>query len=310
MSFSLPGFAQQDFYGFTEVLTGRVAARANTDIQATVLEANLKGGVIQVRMPDTAGNTFGDYEFRWEFLDDISKIEPGKEYRFTMAGKRVGGTSERNTNTAWMRSANSGSDLAEAMGIKNPGNTIVTAANFGAVTGYPVRDNNNATGVLRSASTNVADSSYFTFRFDFSSVPYSSTSLSCSFEVAYLYRKNHVATTPMGKPNCPNLYHLGVNIGILEYGTLTDANSTFMIGFIDQALIHAKAANCIPTTDIAALTDIKKRMGETETSGTFAAEVSNFRQHLARVVQEACVCDHGDKATGTSSGGHGATPHH
>lgn len=278
----------QDFYGFAGVLKGQVRSNKNTNIKPTRLVADLKGGVIQLRMPDTAGSCSGDYEFRWEFLDDISRLVPGKQYRFRMRGRRIAGTCEKNTNTAWMSSSNAGSVLAKAQGIQETAALLTVTKSQSSVVGYPRGPNNAADGTISVARGRVGERTQFKFTFDFSSYPYSSASKLCSFEVAYLFRKN--AATSSRASNCPALYGLGVNVGMLEYGALENAKTTFLVGFVDNAVTAARGSNCVPASEIRWLVDLRGRMLKKRTGKEFAGEISTFRQRLARIIVEKCNC--------------------
>lgn len=277
----------QDFYGFEQVLTGEIESNRNTNIKPTRLEAGIRGGVIQLRMPDSAGTCFGDYEFRWEFQDDIRRIEPGKEYRLRMTGRRVGGQCDRNTNTAWMSSSNMGSRLAKARGLQNTANNLQLTKSSANVVAWPVATNNSVDAVIKTTSSRIDDRTQFKFQFDFSSHPYSSVSKSCKFEVAYLYKKNHTATSTT-QTNCQNLYGLGFNIGILEYGSLQDAKPSFLVKFVDEAILHAKASGCIPAEELGYLSGLKTRLTQATTSRQFAEEISAFRQKVARIIEPGC----------------------
>lgn len=187
----------RDFYGLSQILKGKTRANDHTLLQATVLEANAKGGVIQVRMPDTAGTTFGDYEFRWTFENELTRLEPGRTYHFRMSGRQIGGTSRRNTNTAWMSSSNMGGVLVKNAGIQSLANVVEVESELANVIGFPIADNNDVYGTVRLVGEPTRDVTYFTFKFDFGSFPYAHNSKSCSFEVAYVFRKNHFVPKPV-----------------------------------------------------------------------------------------------------------------
>ncbi len=74
-----------------------------------------------VKMPDTSGSCVSTYRFRWEFKNDISKLEANKEYALVAEGDLVEGTCKNNTNELHLMSSMSGSDLADKNGIKNRG---------------------------------------------------------------------------------------------------------------------------------------------------------------------------------------------
>ncbi len=284
--------AGDDFYGFSRLLKGEIESNKNTNIKPTRFDADAKGGVIRVRMPDTAGKCSAEYEFTWKFIDDISKLKFGKKYRFHVSGKRISGNCEKNTNILYMKSAMSGSKLATAAGIKTPGRSIELQPRIPNINGYPPSENNSSDGTIVIASSNVLDHSYFTFDFHFASFPYSGTSKKCVFQVTYVFGKNLVAAAPTsGATNCPALYGLGVNIGVLEYGSLENAKTTFLAGFIDHAITNMKASGCIADSEVAYLEDLKKRMLEVERSRSFAQEISTYRQELAQKIVATCACE-------------------
>lgn len=179
----------QDFYGFKEILKGPTVTRGKK-FKPGRLEADLNGGIILFTMSDTAEKTHGDYEFRWQFIDNISRIEKGKKYRFEIVGRRIGGSSEKNTNTAWMKSSNQGSVLAKTAGIESTANVLTVLKSQANVVAWPIKKNNKATGTVELATDPERDTTYFSFQFDFSSFPYASNSRSCSFEVVYVFEKN------------------------------------------------------------------------------------------------------------------------
>lgn len=191
-----PANAQQS-YGFSRILKGLARSNDHTNIQPTRLAADLRGGVIEVRMPDTAGTTYANYRFQWRFTDDISQLVPGRKYRFEMSGQRVGGTSDKNTNTAWMKSSNSGGVLAKRAGIESLKNTIEVTKTQSSVVAWPPAPNNHSHGTIELQGSPDNAESYFTFQFDFSSFPYAWNSKQCSFEVVYVYRKTASAATPV-----------------------------------------------------------------------------------------------------------------
>lgn len=278
-----------DYYGFSDILMGESYSNENTDIKPTKLEANLNGGVIQLRMPDTSGTCVGDYEFRWEFLDDISKLEAGEKYRFRIAGRRVGGSCEMNTNTAMVKGSSDSSRLADSQGASAPGRRIDVTTAPSSITAHPrYKSQVTSSDGFVSVVGNIGERTQFSLHFEFASFPYSSVSKSCNFDVVYLYRKNHIAAPTA--LNCPNLYGLGVNIGILEYGSLEDAKTSFLAGFVDHAIAHSKASGCVPASETAWLIDLKQRMLKKPTSREFAREISDFRQKLAHIIEGGCNC--------------------
>ncbi len=127
-------------------------------------------------------------------MDDISKLEVGKKYKFEMVGRKILGTAEKNTNTAWMSSSNQGGKLAKHAGIESLANVLKVTKSKPNVVAWPVKPNNVATGTVEIEGEPTQKQTYFTFKFDFSSFPYASNSKSCSFEVVYVFGKNHVPT--------------------------------------------------------------------------------------------------------------------
>lgn len=283
-----PCVGAEDFYGYSEVLKDLVSANKNTDIKPTKFEADAKGGIIQLTMPDTSGKTSGTYEFQWKFLDSIEKMEPGKKYRFQVTGRRIDGTSEKNTCTCHGQSTQSNYELPKKAGIKRTGSDIrfnVVASSFDA---YPPSKYNPLEGTLSCGE--VEGTTYFGFQFDFSSWPYSDTSKKCSYGVSYVFKKNHVAPKAT-EIHCPTLYGLGFNIGIMEYGSLTDAKSEFLKNFVDDAIALMKASGCIPDSEVEYLEDLKARMLKVERTKAFAAEISEYRQKLTLLINRNCECD-------------------
>lgn len=186
----------QEFFGFQEVLLGPTYKRGG-EFKPNKLKADLRGGILLMTMPDTAEKKYGDYEFRWRFIDDISRLRPGKKYKFEMTGRRIGGNADSNTNTAWMSSSNQGSKLAKKAGIESLANNLTVTKSQSNVVAWPVQRNNKASGTVELSKNVTAKKTYFTFRFDFSSYPYASNSKACSFEVVYVFGKN---AAPIIKP--------------------------------------------------------------------------------------------------------------
>lgn len=291
---SIFSYAQQkDFYGFSKILKGLESSNKNTNISPTKFEADLNGGTFQIRMPNTSGTCYGDYEFTWKFTEDISKLETGKEYPVTVKGRRIGGDCEKNTAKTYLKSGNASSSLLTKAGIKSdPATSIKMIWNTTyIVDAFPVGDKNMLNAKVAVNGNPYAEFSSFGLKFYFSSFPYSSTSKYCTFDVLYVYQKNKAITkSPAGAVNCPVLYGLGVNIGIMEYGSLENAKSYFIAGFVDHALDHMKASGCIPASEIAYLEDLKIRMLKKETTKEFASEISLYRQRLTTIIEEGCGC--------------------
>ncbi len=278
----------EDFYGVSEVLTGLVDANKNTDIKPTKFEANTKGGIIQLKMPDTSGKTFGTYEFKWEFLDNIEKIEKGKKYRFKVTGSRIAGSSEKNTCICHIQST-SNYELPNKAGIKKTGQHVrYSGPSSFQFEAYPASKLNPWEGSF--SCDDFAGVTYFGFQFHFASWPYGSTSKNCNYGVSYILKKNHI-TSKATDIHCPVLYGLGFNIGIMEYGSLTNAKSEFLKSFVDDAIALMKASGCIPESEVAYLEDLKARMLKVERTKEFASEISKYRQKLTLIINKNCECD-------------------
>ena len=175
-------------YVFSHILKGLTRNNANTSITPNVFEANIKGGVFRIQMPDTAGQNNGVYEYRWEFLDDLSSLEKGKNYRYRMTGRRVAGTADKNTNIVYLQSSSSGSDLAKQSGIKEYGPAIDVVTKTRQVVAFPAGKKNISEGSIVWKSGSVRNQSFFTFTFSHSSYPYSSTSKLSDYQVVYVYK--------------------------------------------------------------------------------------------------------------------------
>lgn len=189
LSLSFANVQAEDFYGFQKILKGPTVKRGK-EFRPNKLEADLNGGTIILTMPDTAEKKYADYEFQWKFLDDISRIVPGKKYNFEMRGRRVLGNADKNTNTAWMMSSNQGSVLAKKKGIQSLANVLSVKKSKANVVAWPKQANNVATGTVEIVGNPTEETTYFTFKFDFASFPYAYNSKACSFEVVYVYKKN------------------------------------------------------------------------------------------------------------------------
>lgn len=294
-SANMAAAGDNDFYGFSHVLKGLSESNKNTNIQPTQFKADANGGMIELRMPDTAGTCTGDYRFTWKFMDGIAKLQHGKAYRFNIVGRRVAGNCENNTAHCYLKSSSSASTMAREAGIKDPGPDIDLVTSHGSVVkAYPPSEDSTCDAKIVVKHDTYNEYSYFSMNLYFSSFPYSSKSKKCVYHVVYVFRKNFVpnagATPTAGPANCPVLYGLGVNIGILEYGSLENAKTTFLAGFIDHAVAHMKASSCIDPAEVAYLEDLKKRMLKVERSAAFATEISNYRQELTLKILAACEC--------------------
>jgi hypothetical protein len=166
-------------------------------------------------MPDTAEKKSADYEFRWKFLDDISRLVPGKKYKFEMTGRRIRGNADKNTNTAWMMSSNQGGVLAKKAGIASLANVLSVSKSKSNVVAWPIQSNNVATGTVEIVGKLTQDTTYFTFKFDFASFPFASNSKGCSFEVVYVYGKNappdDAAASPLNESSVFETYRTSGN---------------------------------------------------------------------------------------------------
>lgn len=178
----------QSYYDFIGNLSGPVESR-NTSIAPLLFEANEKGGIIRLAMPDTAEEHSGVYEFQWKFIDDIKRMYEGKEYRFGITGRRIKGTAEKNSVVAHLKSSNSGSKLADKEGYKAPGNTIILEVPTSQVKAYPKAENNTVEGVIK---VRPRMNSYFSIDFSFSSHPYSSTSKKIVYSVVYVFESTFI----------------------------------------------------------------------------------------------------------------------
>lgn len=283
--------AQESLF-FTKAESGLVAG---TGLQATRIEANKSGGVFEIRVPSTSNSCYADYQFQWKFLDDISTLVKGKKYRYEMTGRRTGGTCDKNTNIGRVLSSNSYSPLASTLGIKGQGSSIITTSSSSTreivaqpTPGY-LNQITHSFGVIEFKNGSGVTQSFFGFGFEFSTYPYSSgVSKKADFQVLYVYSKTK-ETASSGPINCGGLYGAGFNIGIMEYASLKDEKSFFLLSFIENAILGAKGSNCVSSSDIAYLEDLKKRVAATERSKIFNAEISSFRQSLAVKVAD-CGC--------------------
>ncbi|MCP4265077.1 MAG: PASTA domain-containing protein [Candidatus Brocadiaceae bacterium] len=179
-------------YVFSHILKGSTRKDKGALIEPTTFDASLKGGVFKIRMYNTARSSFGDYEYRWKFLDDISFLEPGNKYRLRMAAKRVAGTYEYNHNIARLLSSSHGSTLAEKSGIKGHGPSIdINATPRLNVVAYPVGENNTIEAFITVLHSTLRDQCFFIFQFDHSSHPYTyNKSKLCDYQVVYVYNSN------------------------------------------------------------------------------------------------------------------------
>lgn len=95
------------------------------------------------------------------------------------------------------------------------------------------------------------------------------------------------AASGVAAVNCHNLYGLGVNVGIVELGCHEAMDVSFLIGFLDHAINHAKASGCIAS---APLESLRTRMRGASSSGQFYDEVLRIRKSLATEAGTYCGC--------------------
>lgn len=116
--------------------------------------------------------------------------------------------------------------------------------------------------------------------------------------VFYVLERGRNPGSAASAVNCPNLYGLGVNIGILELGALQDLKVSFLSKFLSDAIEHAKAAGCVP---MAKLLDLQKRFTKAKSSRPFYAEITALRQELTTIINRDCRCAKGG-GTGNAAG--------
>jgi hypothetical protein len=285
----------ENFYGFEKIFHGPTDA-VNYTGQPVQFEANLKGGVIVVKMPDTSGSCESTYRFKWEFKQDISKLAVGKEFDLVAVGEVVEGNCKNNTNEMYLASSMSGSELADKTGIKNRGKVIrISGWPGGSVTAYPSKRENNLInnradaklGISAYSLSDKLDQDYFTLAFHFASHPYTSNSKLYKYEVVYLYKKNHTATDTAGAINCPAVFRLGIQLGIISLATHNDEDVGFCVETLDYAIEAAKGSGCLPAEK---LVDLQKRMKAAKSSKAFYNEVIALRAEYVTLVDANCGC--------------------
>lgn len=175
----------EDYYQHTGTFSGVIEVNKQTAIELLDFEANLEGGKMIVKVPDTAGEKSGTYQFTWKFLDNISQLVEGRKYRFTLSGNRIAGNAEKNTAIAYLKSSNGGSKIMTDAGYDTPGNTIQLQVPTSAVRAHPQDEGSNIEGVI---TVTVAETySYFSIDFNFSSHPYTASSEKLVYSVIYAY---------------------------------------------------------------------------------------------------------------------------
>lgn len=158
---------------------------SNNRHKPTRIEVSENGGIIEFKMPNTAGSAFGIYHFAWEFQDDISQMVEEKEYRFKLEGKRTSGTEDNNTATAYLISP-SGGKLAKDLNIQTNEVSVGFKAKTNQISASsPNGQNLNGTVEVKKVGLKKVS---LTLSFRFGSYPYGSNSQLYVHEVIYVYQ--------------------------------------------------------------------------------------------------------------------------
>ncbi len=83
------------------------------------------------------------------------------------------------------------------------------------------------------------------------------------------------------------IWGVGVQIGMVEYGSNQNADPDFLIRALNYARELADASGCIPTDEIDSLI---AAMGTTSSSRSLYPRINEYRIRLARYVIENCSC--------------------
>ena len=83
------------------------------------------------------------------------------------------------------------------------------------------------------------------------------------------------------------VWELGVQMGVIEYGSYVDAVPSSLIQYFDKAIEMALASGCIPTDG---LTQLKSRMQSASSSNSLYSEIQTYRGQLGGIIANSCSC--------------------
>lgn len=275
----------QDFFGFKEILTGPSFDKPpyGNNVTPSLLDASTAGGTLEVSVQFLKSRDVfcpAKFRFEWRFLQPIETLKRGDEVAVEIKSTLLTDPCYNSKGLLSVSGSNNGSLQVRNQGFK-------TAADLGAVDVKFLEAQAGGTTHITKVKVYYVTSQYTFFRLDFKTTgPVGSEIL--RYEVAYLYEKGLQQSSNCDPDmNCHNLYSVGVQVGMAEYGSLNNHGPAFIAELLDGAIGHAIASKCVPTDQ---LEDLSRRLKNAAESRPFYDEIVSARVALAEYVEKNCNC--------------------
>ncbi|UJH68415.1 hypothetical protein [Allomuricauda sp. SCSIO 65647] len=242
------------------------------------VQADSRGGRVETYLKLNDGCT-ESYAFSWSFDSDISTLKVGQTVNATISANRTSGNCYNNSAKVTIGGTSTGSALLRDKKSGFSGIEI-GGTNYAYALGGSHLPRSSRFSIKIGLSS-ISDEAFFTVRI--ATTTDASNDDVYDYEIRYMYKKG--AGPNSTAASCSGLYGLGVNIGMLEYGSLKNDSPSFLIGFIDQSISIINQVGCL-NTDY--LKDLRSRMARATSSSIFNQEISNYRQRIAREIPEEC----------------------
>jgi len=275
----------RNFYGFKNIVHGHAKIGLYKQITYAPDDyyADINGGFIEIFV--SKGQCSDKYRFTWKFLDDISKLEPGRIYNAEVKAERIEGNCRQ--NEAWTRlyGSNEKCPLCVDKSIAPTSISLAVKAK-GSEKSYAVPLDYNHESKFEISVSRVAEEETMIF-LSFSCTANPSPKQNFDYQVVYHYKKNYQPQTGSVGFDCHMLYGIGTNMAFLESGAEKDLPYEEVKGFINSAIQHISASNCLEPD---ALVEIRTRMEEEGVStANFYEEIKAFRKALPAMIPKECI---------------------
>lgn len=275
----------RNFYGFHSISHGHAKIGLSKQITYPPDDyyADTKGGYIEIFV--AKGQCSDKYRFSWEFDQDIAKMEPGFVYKATVTGERIEGTCKQNEAWAQLLGSNDNCRLCTDNALAGPSVSIAVKAKGDSRT-YAVPEDYNRESNYEISVSRVAEEDVRIF-LSFSCTTNPSPRSNFDYQVVYNYKKNYQPATGSVGFDCQMLYGIGTNMAFLEKAAESDADYDALSEFLNEAINHVRASNCL---DADYLKHLKKRMQETpENSKAYYEEIKAYREQLPELIPRDCI---------------------